>query len=251
MIKNLNTNAFNANDILYVSQTVAGALQTTQPLAPNNIIQVAAVVNKSTTVGTIFVRPTLGSQITKDEGIKITTPVQDEVLKYQSATGIWENKPEIKQITARGTRTQTGNFQPTLVNNGTTPFNLFQSNFSWLSSYYAVGTKIVIEISGRITLPDSELLVFSLNIGGTNYTASNLGITASSSWVVRYTITISSTSEIKFNGVRMSQNSIMTGEDFITVNLNNNLDIYVQGEFSADSATNAITSNLVSVDVIK
>jgi len=56
-IRGINTNAFNEGDILYASTSTAGAFQTTPPVAPNNIVEVAAVINKSSTQGVIFVRP--------------------------------------------------------------------------------------------------------------------------------------------------------------------------------------------------
>jgi hypothetical protein len=56
-IRGINTNAFNEGDILYASTSSAGAFQTTLPVAPNNIVEVAAVVTKSSTNGVIFVRP--------------------------------------------------------------------------------------------------------------------------------------------------------------------------------------------------
>jgi hypothetical protein len=56
-IRGINTNAFNEGDILYASTSSAGAFQTTLPVAPNNIVEVAAVINKSSTQGVIFVRP--------------------------------------------------------------------------------------------------------------------------------------------------------------------------------------------------
>ena len=91
-VRGINTNAFNEGDILYASTTVAGGYQTAIPLPPNNIVQVAAVVTKSATVGTIFVRPTLGSNINTDEGVKITSVADKNLLQYQSGTSLWENK---------------------------------------------------------------------------------------------------------------------------------------------------------------
>ena len=90
-IRGINTNSFNEGDILYASTTSAGGFQTAIPVAPNNIIQVAAVVTKSTTNGVIFVRPTLGSNINKDEGVKITSGITGDLLQLQ-AGGLWENK---------------------------------------------------------------------------------------------------------------------------------------------------------------
>ncbi len=91
-VRGIKTNAFNEGDILYASTTVAGGYQTAIPVAPNNIVQVAAVVTKSATVGTIFVRPTLGSNINKDEGVKIVSVADKNLLQYQSGTSLWENK---------------------------------------------------------------------------------------------------------------------------------------------------------------
>jgi hypothetical protein len=90
-IRGINTNAFNEGDILYASTTSAGGYQTAIPVAPNNIVQVAAVVTKSTTNGVIFVRPTLGSNINKDEGVKIVSPATGDLLEIQS-NGLFENR---------------------------------------------------------------------------------------------------------------------------------------------------------------
>lgn len=97
-IRGINTNAFNANDILYVSTTVAGGFQTTIPQSPNNIIEVCAVINKSTNNGVIFVRPTIAPKITEVEGVKLTSPTTGDVLQVQ-ANGLIENK-SISTITA-------------------------------------------------------------------------------------------------------------------------------------------------------
>jgi hypothetical protein len=56
-IRGINTNAYNEGDILYASTTSAGGFQTTLPVAPNNIVEVCAVVTKSVNQGVIFVRP--------------------------------------------------------------------------------------------------------------------------------------------------------------------------------------------------
>jgi hypothetical protein len=108
-IRGINTNAFNEGDILYASTSSAGAFQTTLPVAPNNIVEVAAVINKSSTNGVIFVRPTFGSNITKDEGVKITTPATGDLLQFQSG-GLWENKSlsAIGLVTIANAQTITG-----------------------------------------------------------------------------------------------------------------------------------------------
>jgi hypothetical protein len=90
-MRGVNTSAFADGDILYVSTTVAGGFQTTQPTAPNNIIVAAAVVHAANN-GTLMIRQTLGSNINADEGVLITTPVNNNVLTYESSTSLWKNK---------------------------------------------------------------------------------------------------------------------------------------------------------------
>jgi hypothetical protein len=90
-IRGINTNAFNEGDVLYASTTVAGGFQTAVPVAPNNIVQVAAVINKSINQGVIFIRPSFSSNINQDEGVKIVSPTTGQLLQLQ-ANGLWENK---------------------------------------------------------------------------------------------------------------------------------------------------------------
>jgi len=89
-IRGVNTTAFAVGDILYASPTVAGGFTTTKPVAPNNIISVAAVLSSGVN-GILLVRPTIGSNINNDEGVKITTPTTGDLLQLQ-ASGLWENK---------------------------------------------------------------------------------------------------------------------------------------------------------------
>lgn len=89
-IKNVNTSSYVDGDILYASASVAGGFTTTAPTAPNNIVLVAIVIHAATN-GIIQVRPTIGSNINKDEGIAISSPTNGQILTYNSTSGLWEN----------------------------------------------------------------------------------------------------------------------------------------------------------------
>jgi hypothetical protein len=58
-VRDLDTSAFSAGDVLYASPTVAGALTNAKPTAPNNVIPLAACIISDATNGLIFVRPTI------------------------------------------------------------------------------------------------------------------------------------------------------------------------------------------------
>jgi predicted heme/steroid binding protein len=108
----INTSGYTAGALLYASTTVAGGFQTTAPVAPNNIVLIAAAINSKNN-GTILVRPTYGSNINQDEGVKITSGTTGDLLQLQ-AGGLWENKtvsqvigsayvPSTRTITINGT----------------------------------------------------------------------------------------------------------------------------------------------------
>jgi len=96
-IRKINTNAYNEGDILYASTTSAGGFQTTLPVAPNNIVEVCAVVTKSVNNGVIFVRPqflasgTIGGSIASGQvafGTGVNTIGGDSTFNFDSATNI-------------------------------------------------------------------------------------------------------------------------------------------------------------------
>lgn len=78
-------------EIIYVG-TTTGSLTKTQPAAPNPHIQVCAVVNAHASNGTLFIRPTLGSNIKDDEGVTITSLSSGQLLIANNAGTVFENK---------------------------------------------------------------------------------------------------------------------------------------------------------------
>jgi hypothetical protein len=89
-LSGINTSGYTAGALLYASTTVAGGFQTTAPVAPNNIVLIAAAINSKNN-GNILVRPTYGSNINQDEGVKIVSGATGDLLQLQ-AGGLWENK---------------------------------------------------------------------------------------------------------------------------------------------------------------
>jgi hypothetical protein len=95
-LSGINTSGYTAGALLYASTTVAGGFQTTAPVAPNNIVLIAAAINSKNN-GEILVRPTYGSNINQDEGVKIVSPTTGQLLQLQS-NGLWENKTKAQVL---------------------------------------------------------------------------------------------------------------------------------------------------------
>jgi hypothetical protein len=83
---------------LYASNTVAGELTATRPAAPNNKVTIAAVVNSSVNNGTLEVRVTLGSQLSNDELVELTNLQNNDIIKYNSTTGRFENTQPTSEL---------------------------------------------------------------------------------------------------------------------------------------------------------
>jgi len=62
IVKNINTNAFNEGDILYLSAS-AGMLTTIKPQAPNHYVFVGVVLKKNAASGRIYVKPQNGYEL--------------------------------------------------------------------------------------------------------------------------------------------------------------------------------------------
>lgn len=94
-------------DILYASATTPGALTKVPPVAPNNRITVAIVINASAN-GTLFVRPTYGSSLADDEKVILGTLANGDTLQYDSISGVFRNQPPRAGAPAPASASATG-----------------------------------------------------------------------------------------------------------------------------------------------
>ena len=89
-IDKVNTSMFSEGDILYANPTVAGGLSNVAPIAPNNYVTVAAVVNADANNGVLFVRPTYEGSIADKEDVYINGITNNSVLVWSSANSRFE-----------------------------------------------------------------------------------------------------------------------------------------------------------------
>jgi len=122
-VKNINTTGslqgetWVDGDILYLSGTTSGRITNVKPSAPTHTIIVGYVVYAHANNGKIFVKVDNGYELDELHNVKITTPANNNVLAYTSATDIWENKTV---ATALGyTPENTANKQNSLAVDGT------------------------------------------------------------------------------------------------------------------------------------
>ncbi len=90
----LDTSALVAGATVYVSPTTAGALTTTKPQAPDQLVVVGWVERVDNIVGSIYVKVDNGYELDELHDVRITSPQSGNVLIYDATTtptGVWKN----------------------------------------------------------------------------------------------------------------------------------------------------------------
>ncbi len=82
-------------DIVYLSPTTAGNITNIKPVAPNHLIIIGYVIHSHITQGSIFVKVDNGYELDELHNVYINpaTLADNDVLQYDSASSLWENKP--------------------------------------------------------------------------------------------------------------------------------------------------------------
>jgi len=81
-----------AGDVLYLSPTTAGYVTKTKPSAPDHIVYVGFVVQTSPTDGRIVYRIQNGYELDELHNVLISSPANNDVLTYETSSGLWKNK---------------------------------------------------------------------------------------------------------------------------------------------------------------
>jgi hypothetical protein len=91
IIRNVDTNAYNEGDILYLGST-AGSVTTTKPSAPSHYVFVGVVLKKNASSGRIFVKPQNGYELDELHNVAISSVANNDLLVYETISTLWKNK---------------------------------------------------------------------------------------------------------------------------------------------------------------
>jgi hypothetical protein len=91
LVHDLDTSSLTEGAAVWLSPSVAGGLTTTKPAAPNHLVLIGYCIRSHPSLGTVFVKPQNGYELEELHNVKITSPTDGQVLKYQASTGLWIN----------------------------------------------------------------------------------------------------------------------------------------------------------------
>jgi hypothetical protein len=93
-LEGLNTQGLTAGSQLYLSGTTAGAFTATKPAAPTHLVYVGFVAKVSAGDGHVYVKVQNGYELDELHDVLITSKANGDLLKYDSATGLWKNSAQ-------------------------------------------------------------------------------------------------------------------------------------------------------------
>ena len=142
----LNTSAFTAGDLLWLSPTVAGGITSTIPVQPNHAVFIGYCARSHPNQGRIVFKIQNGFELNELHNVLITSVANNQGLYYESSSQLWKNKnfQDVLTITNTGS-----NGAATLISN---TLNIPNYNTSATSSaFYGDGFDGVVNLDGTNT----------------------------------------------------------------------------------------------------
>jgi hypothetical protein len=91
LITKLNTSALVEDSAVYLSPTVAGALTSTKPQAPQHTVYIGVCVKSNAGSGELFVKILNGQELEELHDVRITSPVNNASLYYKLNEKLWRD----------------------------------------------------------------------------------------------------------------------------------------------------------------
>jgi hypothetical protein len=90
-VSGINLGAYSPGDVLWLD-SVPGGFTATKPQAPYHSVFVGVVERANPGNGLIYVKPANGVELDELHDIRITSLANNEIIRYNSSLGYWENK---------------------------------------------------------------------------------------------------------------------------------------------------------------
>jgi len=188
VLSGVNTSAFTDGDMLYLSPTVAGAVTTTKPSAPNHAVFIGVVTRSHVSLGTVSVRIQNGFNLEELHNVAIASVADKDSLFYESSTSLWKNYTPANARTNLGLGTastlastavaQTANNLSDLASASTARTNLGLGTMATQSSatYATVASPT---FTGTVTIPSGASISGFAPLASPSLTGTPLSTTAS------------------------------------------------------------------------
>jgi hypothetical protein len=199
------TATWSDGDAVYLGAT-AGTVTKTKPSAPNHLVYLGFVTTASNgSAGRMYVRVQNGYEMDEIHDVKITSVANDDILKYNSSTSLWENSNVLstKQDTITGAATTITSSNLTasraLISNASGKVAISSVTDTELGYVSGVTSAIQTQLNSKLSVAQSilsgNLLGASIAAGATSYACFFIGAPVSvvSEWQRRNLMPIGGT----------------------------------------------------------
>jgi len=215
VLTGLNTNAAaNEGDPVWLSPTVAGGLVygvANKPLAPYHLVYMGVVSRKNANNGEIFIKVQNGYELEELHNVSITTPVNWNVLRYDSVTSLWKNDVlpasggTVTNVSALTLGTTGTDVSSTVANSTTTPVITLNIPTASATNRGALSAADWTTFNNKLSsLPTASTTILGgVKVDGTTITINGSGVISS---YQTYTLPTASTTVL--GGVKVDGTSI-------------------------------------------
>lgn len=247
-LHDIDTSAFTAGDMLWLSATTAGGVvANTPPAEPNHAVFIGYVARVHPTQGRVVLAIQNGYELDELHGVQITSVANNDTLKYNSTSGLWVNaqEPIINKIKYTDGTAVTGTTANTYTDSVLIPANSV-----------AVGDVITFRNRVRKTgvlglLSVRAYVNTSASVGGANVAISSNANTSRFSQMVRQLVVKSSTNTESFPIVGGYTDDAQTGTVVVNSNIDWTVDQYLVISVQNTSAADSTISSFIHVQINK
>lgn len=92
-LHDLDTSAFADGAAVWLSASTAGGMTSTVPAEPNHTVFIGYIARSHPTQGRLVILIQNGYELNELHGVLVTSEANNDLLVYESASGLWKNKP--------------------------------------------------------------------------------------------------------------------------------------------------------------
>ncbi len=247
-LHDIDTSAFSAGDMLWLSATTAGGVvANTPPAEPNHSVFIGYVARAHPTQGRVVLAIQNGYELDELHGVQITSVANNDILKYNSTSGLWVNAqpPIINKIKTTDGTAVTGTTANTLTDSILIPANTVAVGdvITFRNRVRKTGTAGLLSVRAYVNT--------TAVIGGANVAISSNANTSRFSQMVRQLAVKSSTNTESFPIAGVYTDDAQTGTVVVSSNIDWTIDQYLVISVQNTSAADSTISSFIHVQINK
>lgn len=157
-IEKLNLGSYNEGDVLWLD-SLDGQFTKVKPQAPYHGVFIGIVERANNGNGLAYIKPQNGYELNEIHDVKITTPLNNQIIAYSDTQSIWKNRnvySVVDTASTIATKTNLNNY----VNLTTAQTIAGQKTFSSQIKMPATGSQLILQVNNDGTINGMSTTVF-------------------------------------------------------------------------------------------